>query len=161
MDSALKKKIAGFTLIEVLKCMAIISIASLGALSAISSVGRNYNETTINNYLVAISISAKSRLDQYLINQRVAGITVLPISATGNCQTSDELQIFLCDLESQINSFAKSSNNYSVSIIFNHLTNSSDTGKYCFLNSKFTVIEKSSNKILLTRNFLTQCNVQI
>jgi prepilin-type N-terminal cleavage/methylation domain-containing protein len=150
--------ITGFTLIEILVSMLLISIAVTYSISSILSVTKGMNEDRAVAVAVANSSAIKNRLEQYIIEQVAKGSTAIPLSFVGACGTQDAMEQFICNLNAELSNSLKQQMASALTIAY--LPGSALSGQYCYLNASFTVRNNSISQTILQRNFVVNCNAK-
>lgn len=150
--------IAGFTLIEILVSMILISIAITYSISSIISVVKGMSEDRAVDLAVGNSSAVKNRLEQYVIEQIAKGNTTIPMSFGGACGTQDAMEQFMCSVNAELSSSLKYQT--ASTLTMQYLPGSSLSSQYCYLNATFAVRNSSVSQTILQRSFVVNCNAK-
>ena len=152
------KRLSGFTLVEVIVSVLLISLAVGYSMSSIIGITKGMNEDNATTLAIGNSSGVKNRLEQYIIEQVSKGSTAIPLIFLGTCGTADSMEQFICATNTELSNQLKLST--ASNLTLQYTTGSSLNSQYCYLNAAYTVTTRAVSQTILQRNFVINCNAK-
>ncbi len=149
---------SGFTLVEVLVSILLISVAVSYSITSIMGVVKAMNEDKAANLSANTSTAVKNRLEQYIVDQVSTGSTSIPMSFDGACGTADGMNQLMCAANTDLSTTLKTQ--ISSTLTLQYLGTSNLASQYCYINARFTLRNDSTSQQILERNFVVNCNAK-